>query len=42
MRPRLRKAAIAAAVAAGLLLVFGAYFNPHLAVQMANTLWACF
>ncbi len=42
MKPRLRSALIAAAVATGLLLVFGAYFNPHLAVAMANTLWACF
>lgn len=42
MRLRLRSAALAAAVAAVLLLVFGAYFNPHLAVAMANTFWACF
>ncbi|MFY9514040.1 MAG: hypothetical protein WAQ05_24010 [Rubrivivax sp.] len=25
-----------------LLLVFAAYLNPHLAVDLANRVWACF
>jgi hypothetical protein len=25
-----------------LALVFSAYLNPHLAVDLANRLWACF
>jgi len=25
-----------------LTLVFGAYLNPHLAVDLANRVWACF
>jgi hypothetical protein len=28
--------------AAALALVFAAYLNPHLAVDLANAVWACF
>ena len=44
MKPdtRARSLALGAAIVAGLLLVFGAYLNPHLAVELANSLWACF
>ena len=45
MKPRgasIATAAAAAAVAAGLLLVFWAYLDPHLAVELANAMWACF
>lgn len=42
MKPNGRTLAAATAVAAGLLAVFWAYLNPHLAVELANTLWACF
>lgn len=42
MKPRTRSLALGAALTAGLLLVFAAYLNPHLAVELANTLWACF
>ncbi len=39
--PRLRLAGWATA-AALLLLVFAAYLDPHLAVDLAGRLWACF
>ena len=42
MKPRLRTVATGAALAVSLLLVFAAYLNPHLAVELANHLWACF
>ena len=42
MRRRARSLAAVAAIAGGLLLVFWAYLNPHLAVALVNTLWACF
>ena len=42
MKARARSVAAGAAVAAGLLQVFWAYLNPHLAVALVNTLWACF
>ncbi len=42
MKPRAAHVVVATAVGAGLLLVFWAYQNPHLAVELANTLWACF
>ena len=42
MRPSARSVAVGVAVAAGLLLTFWAYLNPHLAVALVNTLWACF
>lgn len=38
----MRTALALTALAGALLLVFAAYFNPHLAVELANTLWACF
>lgn len=31
-----------AAAAAALLAVFTAYRNPHMVVDLANRLWACF
>lgn len=31
-----------AAAAAALVLVFAAYRNPHMVVDLANQLWACF
>ena len=42
MKPPARRLVLGAAVAAALLMGFGAYLNPHLAVELANTLWACF
>ncbi len=33
---------IGAGVAMSLAAVFVAYLNPHLAVDLANRLWACF
>ena len=33
-------AAVAAALALG--AVFAAYLNPHLMVELANAVWACF
>ncbi len=42
MKPRMRVLAWGAAAAGALLLVFAAYLNPHLAVELANTMWACF
>ncbi len=30
------------AVAAALAAVFAAYLNPHLAVELAGRVWACF
>jgi len=40
-RPRLRAAAWAACLLA-LALVFAAYLSPHLVVDLANRIWACF
>lgn len=39
-----RLVALLAAVAAvaALAAVFAAYFNPHLMVELANAVWACF
>ena len=34
--------AIGSAVAAALASVFAAYLNPHLVVDLANRVWACF
>ena len=46
MRPdtvaRWRWLAAAATVAAMLAAVFAAYLNPHLVVDLANRVWACF
>ena len=41
MRPGVRLAAWAGALTA-LALVFSAYFSPHLVVDLANRVWACF
>jgi hypothetical protein len=38
----LRRAAIWAGALAVLLAVFGLYFQPDLAVTLANQIWACF
>jgi hypothetical protein len=42
MRPPLARWAVGAAVMLVLALVFLAYLNPHLAVDLANRAWACF
>jgi hypothetical protein len=42
MKLRTRMLAWGAAVAGALVLGFAAYLNPHLAVELANTVWACF
>jgi hypothetical protein len=41
-RRGLRTAAVWAAVAAALAATFWAYLNPHLALELANQVWACF
>ncbi len=41
-RPAWIKAAAWAAAAAALTGVFAAYLNPHLVVDLANRVWACF
>lgn len=41
MTPAVRLAAWAAALVA-LTLVFSAYLSPHLVVDLANRVWACF
>jgi hypothetical protein len=43
MKTRLRtRVAVVSAAAVVLTAVFMAYLNPHLALQLANQLWACF
>ncbi len=46
MKPRSTRVAVRAAVftaaAAALAAVFFAYLNPHLMVDLANRVWACF
>jgi hypothetical protein len=42
MRTPLRIWLLRAAVLAVLAAVFMAYQNPHLAVDLANRVWACF
>lgn len=42
MTIRLRPLLAWAAVAGVLALVFAAYLDPHLAVDLANRLWSCF
>ncbi len=42
MRPLLRAWVVRALVLAVLAAVFMAYQNPHLAVDLANRVWACF
>lgn len=39
---RTTRLALAAACGLALALVFLAYLNPHLAVELANRVWACF
>jgi len=41
MHPRARPW-VWAAVLVALAVVFVAYLNPHLAVDLANRVWACF
>jgi len=41
MKPAVRLAAWAGGLAA-LALVFSAYLSPHLVVDLANRVWACF
>jgi ferric-dicitrate binding protein FerR (iron transport regulator) len=38
----LRAVALWLAVAAALAATFWAYLNPHLALELANQVWACF
>jgi hypothetical protein len=38
----LRKTLFTGAALAALAAVFVAYLNPHLAVDLANRVWACF
>lgn len=38
----LRQLAVWVGVAAGLAAVFAAYQNPHLVVDLATRVWACF
>jgi hypothetical protein len=40
--PRWRKAALYAAAVLALAAVFAAYLNPHLVVDLAARVWACF
>jgi hypothetical protein len=41
-RPLFRRTLIGLGAAAVLLAVFAAYLNPHLMVDLANRIWACF
>jgi hypothetical protein len=42
MRPRRRYLLVGMALTAISTMVFVAYLNPHLAVELANAVWACF
>lgn len=42
MKPRTLRVATLAAVALVLAAVFAAYLDPHLALDLANRVWACF
>ena len=42
MKPRLLRLGGALLAAAALAAVFVSYLNPHLAVDLANRVWACF
>lgn len=42
MKPPMRRMLAGTAIAAALALVFAAYFSPHLMVDLANRIWACF
>ncbi|HSW03202.1 hypothetical protein [Aquabacterium sp.] len=39
---RVSRLLLGATIAAALTLVFAAYLNPHLAVDLATRVWACF
>ena len=42
MKPRVVRIGSKLLVAAALGVVFLAYLNPHLAMDLANRVWACF
>jgi len=42
MKPAARRAAWALATTAALVAVFAAYLNPHVVVDLATRVWACF
>lgn len=42
MKPRLARVGLWLLGAAVLAAVFVSYLNPHLAVDLANRVWACF
>jgi hypothetical protein len=42
MRPTVRHALVGAVAAAALGLVFAAYLQPALIVDLGNRLWSCF
>jgi hypothetical protein len=42
MKQRWRRISMGMAVAAVLAATFAAYLSPHLAVDLANRVWACF
>ncbi len=42
MKARLLRAAAWAGALAALAAVFSAYLNPHLMVDLASRVWACF
>lgn len=42
MKPRAVRLGLALLAAAALAAVFLSYLNPHLAVDLANRVWACF
>jgi hypothetical protein len=42
MKPAATRMLVWAAALAALAGVFAAYLNPHLAVELASRVWACF
>jgi hypothetical protein len=40
--PRASRLVLVGVIAAALALVFAAYMNPHVMVDLANRVWACF
>jgi hypothetical protein len=42
LSPRLQRIVVLGAVGMVLALVFMSYLSPHLMVDLANRLWACF
>jgi hypothetical protein len=42
MKHRWRRIGLGMSVAAVLAATFAAYLSPHLAVDLANRVWACF